>query len=493
MTVLNDKDSDLLETVRKWAQTDAATYYKVANKALNDLEQRTKDLNTLMAPARGFKITGGYPAPLGSPAPGNTVTMQPGVLMSGTTIVQHSGATSGTISPTSGPGNYRIDLMWFDKTTQTLQKESGAEAASFGAAVRPSIPSLGNHGAIPLAYLYIDDGTVELTTEATPGTAGYIEDIRPATGAGMSIFDGVAGSFLQDLDGGAAGSSGLAAHSDHRHPLNVDGTVPDQLDADKAAAVGTAVVYARRDHVHDLSMEASAAVLQADVAGGAVGTSANLVRADHQHPPNVDNVDPEDISSVASSGTSTVYARRDHVHVGLVLGPRWTSLEALASFSPQVSVDSTSSLSLGKLYKVVIFHAFSPTNNDIAVRVNDGTGVQIGATDYSYTAQLVDASGVPEVAVDGSAAQIVLVGQNTPEPNSLIRSFSGEVFFLQEGSGRWRCWWQGAYGHNDTHSAYVAGSGFFRLNTNTVTAIQFLAAGGGGLSLSSRLYRWEEV
>jgi hypothetical protein len=50
---------------------------------------------------------------------------------------------------------------------------------------------------------------------------------------------------------GSLGTVGVLPRSDHRHPLNVDATLP--LPVNLAAAAGTSAKYARIDHVHTLS------------------------------------------------------------------------------------------------------------------------------------------------------------------------------------------------------------------------------------------------
>jgi hypothetical protein len=48
----------------------------------------------------------------------------------------------------------------------------------------------------------------------------------------------------------------------------------------------------------------------------AIGTdNGRVARADHRHPANVDTVVPAALAAAAAAGTSTIYARRDHIHI----------------------------------------------------------------------------------------------------------------------------------------------------------------------------------
>jgi hypothetical protein len=55
MSILGHKDADLLELVRAYEETDQG-FFSVLYRPLEDLNQRTVDLNTIMYPALGLRV-----------------------------------------------------------------------------------------------------------------------------------------------------------------------------------------------------------------------------------------------------------------------------------------------------------------------------------------------------------------------------------------------------------------------------------------------------
>lgn len=308
MSVLNVKDSDRLEVVRTYVDTDPV-FFSIDNRPIEDLNQRDKDLNRIFTPARGFRVRQTSPA-------STSVEVEAGVYVSADITINQVALSSVAI-PGAGVGNIRIDLIWLNLETGAVVRTAGAEIAAgggFAAAVRPSLPA--NDAAVPLAFVYVNETPTPFNETIAINTAGHIQDIRPAIGTSRRVFEDTAGNILTDSAGGSVGTSTKVVRADHRHPLNVDGTVPTALGPSVAAAVGSSNSYSRRDHAHAIATEAVAAAFLTDVSGGSAGSSANFPRADHRHPLNVDGTVPSEASfTAASAGSAATYSRADHVHL----------------------------------------------------------------------------------------------------------------------------------------------------------------------------------
>jgi hypothetical protein len=321
MTVLSAKDADRLETVRPYGVEPG--HAAVFNRPIEDLEQRTKDLDLMFLPARGFRVRQQIPATA-------TVESEPGVWISGGLQINQVGLRTVAINP-AGVGNIRIDLLWLNLTNGNLQCVESSElpvASGFAALTRPQLPS--NSGAIPLAYVYVDaDGTPFADTIAL-NTAGHIQDVRPGLGFVPAHELGTTAP-LKDQGSGNLGTAWKLSRADHAHALNVDSNTPAEISPPGVGPKGPpASTYARRDHVHDLTMNEAPSNLKADVASGSpsVDGAKSLSRADHAHPANVGTtlgtqiVDPG-VGGVP--GTSAEYARQDHAHDLPVPNPYPTS------------------------------------------------------------------------------------------------------------------------------------------------------------------------
>ena len=306
---LNIKDAERMEVVRKHVASDPI-FWSIDNRPLDDLEQRTKDLDRIFTPARGFRVRQQIPATA-------TVEVEAGVYVpDGLTVTQVALQNFGPIPAATG-GNIRIDLIWFNLSTGVVTRTAGTEqlaAVGFPALARPNLPS--NDGAVPLAYLYIDDVPTPFSDSIAIDTAGCIQDVRPAPGFGPAIiFESVAANLKQDTPGGATGSSSKTVRADHQHPPNYDAVATETLSPATTSSPGVATTYNHRDHAHALAMEALAANLKKDTASGVLGILNFLVKSDHQHPLNVDGTLPTTVSQSASAtGSADYYARRDHAH-----------------------------------------------------------------------------------------------------------------------------------------------------------------------------------
>lgn len=115
-----------------------------------------------------------------------TIKIAAGRFQTGSTLVENSEQTTGTITaPSSNP---RIDLVHIDSTTGTIGVTTGSEAASPS---RPSLPT----GKIPIAEIW-------LTTSTTSITNSDITDIRPLNNvsAGILWSDAVDSDVIPDTD-----------------------------------------------------------------------------------------------------------------------------------------------------------------------------------------------------------------------------------------------------------------------------------------------------
>jgi hypothetical protein len=317
--VIGNKDSDRLETVRSYEHSDPL-YYDILNRPLVDLRERTNDLDYILTPGRGIRVRNTI-------AVSTSVEIETGWFISGAGVpTEYAGSTLGPIAGAAA-GLRRIDLIYFNPETGAIVHVAGTEVANTNAwatifadptPLKGNIPA--NDGAIPLAYLYVDDSGHNYDETILIDNPGHIRDARVAPGARRRIFEAQAGIFAVDSLAGAVGTSELEARGDHRHPLNVHDTLGQPVDADSSATSpgpGTSNYYSRSDHRHSPNLLPGANLLK-DTNVGAVGSSAALVKADHQHPINVDAALPQTCSPLLgasqSVGGSDFYSRFDHTH-----------------------------------------------------------------------------------------------------------------------------------------------------------------------------------
>jgi hypothetical protein len=309
MAVLNIKDAQRLEVIRKYSASDPL-FWSVDNRPIDDGEQRDKDLDRIFTPARGFRVRQTVP-------PSANVQIEPGVYVSSGVTVNQVALVTPYAIPAAGAADYRIDLIWFDMTTGLQRTAGSPQPVTFGA--KPSMPV--NNGGFPLAYVYVFGVATLFDETIAVGTAGAIEDCRLAPGAHGFIFESVAANIKIDAVGGGIGTSSKIVRADHQHNLNIDAVNPADLGPSVVATPGIANIYPRRDHAHAILTEAVAANLKIDSGTGVLGVLGTIVRADHQHPLNVDATVPvidyaqPSLTAIASTaGTASAYARRDHVH-----------------------------------------------------------------------------------------------------------------------------------------------------------------------------------
>jgi len=313
MAVLEIKDGDRMETVRTYERGDPV-FSPIDNRPIWDLEERTKDLNDMMRPARWLRVRGEDPASA-------DVEVEEGwYIDSGITPTYFAGlsGTAALTIPACAAGTIRIDLIYFNLESGACGRQAGtpvAAAGGFGSCTAPDLPA-GNDGCIPLAHLYVDETPTPFDRSIAINVAGHIRDVRPCFGA-RPLFEDTAGNLATDVASGNVGSSVKIVRADHRHPTRFnDGDATGVVDADAAITAGVSDYYARTDHDHIVDAETNTANLVQDTSGASVGVSTKLVRADHAHPLNVDAVLPVNLapSTAAAVGVQNTYARRDHIH-----------------------------------------------------------------------------------------------------------------------------------------------------------------------------------
>lgn len=299
------------------------------NRPMGDVEERTKDLHRIDAPARAFLVKQ-------SATPNSSVQVSPGWLPIDSDLSAVSDAVEfplTTVGPitAAAPNSIRMDLVYLDITNQTVGVIQGTEVASStgfesyyddATPLRPTLPD-GNQDSIPLAYLYVDQIPTSFSDLITTDVAGRIRDVRPAAGMDWRPWGSDGSDMVADTTAGTVGSIPKLSRSNHRHPLNAPqasiASLTRNIEADATAIPGTEGTYARRDHKHTISVSTSLAdfkVAAENVVTGQVGVSTSLARSDHRHPLNfpASPVLPGNSGSGASIGTGFTYARDDHAH-----------------------------------------------------------------------------------------------------------------------------------------------------------------------------------
>jgi hypothetical protein len=334
MASLGNKDTERLEVVR-YPSPETSAQRQLMNQTIDDLETRTSDLEQVCRVARTYRVRQEIPASA-------TVEVEAGtrIGIDGATVDEDAADTVGPVTAAAA-GKIRVDLVWYNLATGALVRTAGTEVAvggGFITAPRPSIPA--NDGAVPLAYLYVDETPTSFEGLIAPNTAGAIEDVRPLAGF-TNVFEASASNLKKDGTA-AVGTLSSLVRSDHRHPTNSTTTVP-AVAPDSALAPGVSLVYARRDHQHFAAMEEAASGIKADAAGGALGTANLLAYSDHAHPLSVSAAAPAKpvASGGAAPGTSSQYARADHVHELPTVSP-WAIDDAyLIAFGGNVGTVAT--------------------------------------------------------------------------------------------------------------------------------------------------------
>ena len=314
MSIVGNKDARRMEVVR-YLEEGEDMYYSVLNRPVEDVEQRTKDLNKQLRPARAFEVHQTFPA-------STNVQVAAGWYMQEENTKPRywpeTGDTDIIAIPAAGAATYRCDLISIHPATGVLYRSQGSVEVNWANAWtnRARLPKT-TTGRIPLAYVYVDDtgGVIRDTTAINNN--GHIRDVRSSFAAGRRVFEDDSSYFLSDVVSGNHGTSFKIARGDHKHPVNAGSAVPQNLSPDNVAADGTTEVYSRNDHVHSVTLETGAANLKEDVNGASVGVANKFVRSDHQHPLNVPIFGvptPVNGGVLGDQGVSNQYARLDHRH-----------------------------------------------------------------------------------------------------------------------------------------------------------------------------------
>jgi hypothetical protein len=320
MSILGVKDSRRMEVVR-YLDEDEDMYYSVLNRPVEDIEQRTKDLNKQLRPARAFEVHQTFP-------PSLNVQVAAGWYMStgaaGTSDQQkpkywpEAGDIDILAIPVAGAGTFRCDLICFHPNNGQLFRSQGSTEASWANAWtnRARVPQT-TSGRIPLAYVYVDDSGTFFNDTIAVNNAGHIHDVRSAFGSGRRVWEEDPTVFRTDSSSPTHGSSFKLARADHKHPTKVTSVNPATLTPDGVATDGVDTNYAREDHRHPVTYETVGSNFEPDVAGGALGSENKFCRSDHQHPLNIQvSPVPTAVSAgiLSDEGTSEKYSRLDHRH-----------------------------------------------------------------------------------------------------------------------------------------------------------------------------------
>lgn len=364
MTILNAKDANRLETVRHYREHDTV-FAPVLNRPIEDINQRTLDINRLFMPGRGMRVRATVP-------PSTTVYIETGVYMyEGQNYYFPQGAapTSVTVG-IAAPSCIRIDLVYFDLVTQTVQVATGTEqpeSTGFQAVYNDLTPLKGqlppNSAAVPLAYLYVGSlPDFAFKDSIALNYAGHIRDARLAPGCAIrpwaSVWSGA--GVLSDTPGGSAGSDEAMLRGNHRHDTNITAVAPPMMGADIPYGIGSSVYYARNDHVHEIDTETLAANFLKDGSGVGPGYSSagtapyKLCREDHVHPTNIGSLVPSTLSPLLAAihGTSLEYSRRDHRHA--MTGVRLTCSDVAFAWSDTMNSQSSPAFSFTPIFVYTI-------------------------------------------------------------------------------------------------------------------------------------------
>lgn len=318
MSTTNVKDSQGLEVVRFLDRTDEG-FDTIMNRPLEDIEQRTVDLDMMMGPGRGFRVTETQPNPT------NAVTVDEGWYLGEDDRTPYrfpdpDDARPDSIAiPAAGAGLFRIDLIVFDPhdATDALQRIPGSSQASWALAWtnRPRVPTAGS--TYPLAYVYANDSTSTVYQDSIAvDNPGHIRDVRLSYGAGGRMFEDDDTVLQPDAATASLGDSTLTVRANHRHPANIDATLPETVEPDGVRNDGTSSTYAIADHRHAVPIETVAGNFLSDIDGGDAGSANKFAFADHRHPLRVQDVTPQPSNPTVAGdpGTSDYYSRLDHVH-----------------------------------------------------------------------------------------------------------------------------------------------------------------------------------
>lgn len=362
MSVLNVKDATTrLETMRPYLYTDPF-YYSVLNRPLEDLHQRTVDLNNIFRPARWFYVHGplacsvyvdpgwSAPDPVASP-----------VYFAGDVL---------TISPAL-PGKIRIDLVYFDLANSVVGISQGLETLSSVSFMtlfntKTDIGAVpGGAAMLPLAYLFVDESATRIYSVLLPSnTAGYIRDCRLSPGAGSVLFEDTVSNIKKDTAGGSVGSTTRVPRAGHQHPINYSTAAPSTMEIRSVGSVGVSGAYAMVDHVHGISMLNNPALLKPSDGAASIGDGGDVtfVRGDHTHPAVYGLTTPArtEYGLAADPGSSVppiLLSRLDHAHEILATNIRMRARYFAYSWWPSSAAWGTGALPFDPLLVLAISYS----------------------------------------------------------------------------------------------------------------------------------------
>jgi hypothetical protein len=319
MATLHDKNSARLEVVRYLRDDIDPWFAPVLNRPIEDLSQRTVDLNLIHHPARWFYAHG--PSVL-------SVIVDPGWLSLDyrQSPIYYPGDTVAILLST--PGNIRIDLVYLDMLTQGVGVSQGVEVLDttafptlFADKSKLGVLPLSSI-VLPICYVYVDSSATRTYTHTLPNTsAGYIRDARLAPGSGSLRFEDDVSALMPDTAGGSTGAAPHLVRIGHRHPTLYSTANPATLIVDGSSGQGSSDFYALVGHVHPLEMLTNPLLLGYGAGSAYVGdpNDYTFVRGDHAHGTIHGATTPEGVGyGIAATPGSAVepilLSHEDHVH-----------------------------------------------------------------------------------------------------------------------------------------------------------------------------------
>lgn len=167
------------------------------------------------------------------------------------------------------------------------------------------------------------DGTAAVGTSTLYARSDHVHPSDTSRQAKITASGLLKGNGSGTISAAVAGTdyqAPLVAGTDYQTPLSAYTSNPAM---DGSASAGTSTAYSKGDHVHptDTSRQAKITVSGLLKGNGSGGVSAATAGTDYQAPLSAYTSNPA-MDGTASAGTSTAYAKGDHVH------PRDTSRQA---------------------------------------------------------------------------------------------------------------------------------------------------------------------
>lgn len=187
---------------------------------------------------------------------------------------------------------------------QTTASQNGIWLVHSGAWTRPVDFATGLSAAC--SYVFVDQGTSNADT-GWLCTSNIGSDVVDTNSLAWQQFTSALTSSAPvnvNKSAAAAGTSGTAARSDHKHDIDTATTAAGAVQVGGAAAEGTATSLARSDHVHTVSRGTPVDIGNANAAGSA----ATFAGSDHVHNLPLSAISTVAPGAVQSKGSVSVVA-----------------------------------------------------------------------------------------------------------------------------------------------------------------------------------------